>query len=103
MQNMMGKKQNIFCFMLAEWKIQHSKMETAITMSRYNPGREGRVQTLMGFVMQQMKGEAFRTRCISLVITDMGSIFIVILWCLICKLDRNQRITWLLQMFFYSS
>lgn len=98
-----GKKIYIFCSMLAEWVIQHSNMEAATTVSRYNPGREGRVQILMGFVMQQLKGEAFRTRCISLVITGIRSIFTVILQCSICKSHKNPRITWLLQMFFYSS
>lgn len=102
MQNMMEKKY-ILCSMLVEWTIQHSNMEAATTVSRYNPGREGRVQKLMGFVMQQLKGEAFRMRCFSLVFTGIRSIFTVILQCSICKSHKNPRITWLLQMFFYSS
>lgn len=57
----------------------------------------------MGFVMSQLKGEAFRTGNTLLVITDIGSIFTVNFQGFICRLHENPDNIWLVEMFSYKS
>lgn len=58
-------------------------------MPGYELERQGRVQGLMGTVMQQLRGEALRTGSIPMHITDVGSIFCVSFQCTVCKLHTD--------------
>lgn len=57
-------------------QLQHTKMEAAVIMPGYELNRQGRVQGLMGTVMQQLRGEALGTGSIPMNITDTGNIFV---------------------------
>jgi len=75
-------------------------MEAAVTTPGYRFDRQGRVHGLMGAVMWQLRGEAFRAGNIPLCITDSGSIFIVSFQRMICKLYTDPANIWSLQLCF---
>lgn len=51
-------------------------MEAAVIMPGYKLDRQGRVQGLMGAVMQQLRGEALGTGRSPMHIRDIGSFFV---------------------------
>lgn len=58
-------------------------------MPGYGLDRQGRVQGLVGTVMQQLRGEALGTGSVPMHITDTGSIFCASFQCMVCKLHTD--------------